>query len=124
MDFPFFLVPFSGAFSGANYKLYSGVKSSNLAALQSEVKTQTPVFNGRIEEARAPPLQKIMQTPINDGAFAASISGFLVPPLTGKYKFTIEGHFQAMLSFSIEKKSIENSIEKQASFNGDTATYV
>ena len=120
-------VPFSGAFPGATYKVYSGVKSSELTALQSEVSALTPVFSNRIKDARAPPLQMISSmftTPMNDGAFAASISGYFVPPLTGRYNFIIEGYFQAMLSFSVEKKSIQSGIEKQGFFNGDTATYV
>ena len=85
----------------------------------------SPVFEHKINEAIAPPfstISKKFKTAINDGAFAASISGYFVPPLTGNYKLIIEGHFQAMLSFSIEKKSIENGIEKQVDFNGDTAT--
>ena len=118
------LVPFSGAFTGANYKVYGGVKSSDLSALQSEITSITPVFENIVKEGRAPPFTKIsplFKAPVNDGAFAASISGYFVPPLTGKYNFIIEGHFQAKLSFSTEKKSIENGIETQASFDGDTA---
>jgi len=116
--------PFSGAFTGANYKVYGGVKSSDLSTLQSEITSSTPVFANIIKEGRAPPFAKIspmFKAPVNDGAFAASISGYFVPPLTGKYNFIIEGHFQAKLSFSIEKKSIQNGIETQASFDGDTA---
>ena len=86
-----------------------------------------PVYNEKIKRTSAPPFKDISSrftAAVNDGSFAAVISGYLVPPLTGKYKLLIEGHMQAMLSFSIEKKSIVSGIEKQTEFNGDTATYV
>ena len=117
--------PFSGAFTGANYKVYGNVKSTDLASLRNEVKQVSPVAAFTIKHATAPPFKEIKEkfnASIYDGAFAALISGYFVPPLTGMYNFVIEGHFQAMLSFSVEKKSIETGIERQTSFNGDTGT--
>ena len=127
MFLSFFLDGFTGAFTGANYKVYAGITSTELTALKKEIELKTPIFESKIKHATAPDFNDISSkftTPVNDGAFAASISGYLVPPLTGMYKFMIGGHFQGMLSLSEEMKSIEKAIEKKTSYNGDTAAYV
>ncbi len=117
------LEPFRGPYPGAEYKVYSGVSSGNLAALSAEIANKIPVYAARIKHTTAPAMSGIVSkfsTPLADGAFAATISGYFVPPLTGQYNLSIGGHFMAMLSFSIETRSIESAINNQTSFDGDT----
>eukprot|EP00794_Sanderia_malayensis_P015384 gene15384-16963_t len=114
---------FSGPHPGVDYKVYGQITSGNLAALSTEIATKAPIYSAKLKQASAPSFASIksqLSTPIKDGAFAASISGYFIPPLTGKYKFTIEGHFMAKLSFSPEQKSIKAAITNQTSFDGDT----